>query len=100
MSPEDHPEFMQYLEEVVQEIKSSKDWEKVTEYKVGLALETLLYGEQSAVTPLQQLYSEVQQSGKLSNDRAAQYWNNLEKLHDQVEQQQRLQEELIAEALT
>jgi hypothetical protein len=41
MSPEDHPEFMQYLEEVVQGIKSSTDWEKVVEHKAGLALETL-----------------------------------------------------------
>jgi hypothetical protein len=35
-----------------------------------------------AVTALQQLYTEVQQSSKLSNNRAAQYWNDLEKLHD------------------
>jgi hypothetical protein len=35
---------MQYLEEVVQEIKSSKDWEKVAKHKVGLALKTLFHG--------------------------------------------------------
>jgi hypothetical protein len=52
MSPEEHPEFMQYLEEVVQGIKSSKDWEKVAEHKVGLALQTLSHGQQSAVTAL------------------------------------------------
>jgi hypothetical protein len=46
MSPEDYPEFMQYLEEVVQAIKSPKDWEKVAEHKVGLALETLSHGQQ------------------------------------------------------
>jgi hypothetical protein len=51
--PEDQPEFMQYLEEVIQGIKSSKDWEKVLEYKVGLALETLSHGQQLAVTTLQ-----------------------------------------------
>jgi hypothetical protein len=39
---------------------------------------------------LQQLYIEVQQSSKLSNDWAAQYWNDLEKLHDQVEEHQRI----------
>jgi hypothetical protein len=89
MSPEDHPEFMQYLEEVVQGIKSLKDWEKVAEHKVGLALETLSHGQQSAVTTLQHLYTEVQISGKISNDRAAQYWNDLEQLHEQVEQHHR-----------
>jgi hypothetical protein len=68
MLSEDHPEFMQFLEEVVQGIKFSKDWEKVVEHKMGLALETLSHGQQSAVTTLQQLYTEVQQSGKLSND--------------------------------
>jgi hypothetical protein len=73
MSPEDHPEFMQYLEEVVQGIKSLKDWEKVAEHKVGLALETLSHGQQSAVTTLQHLYTEVQISSKISNHRAAQY---------------------------
>jgi hypothetical protein len=52
MSPEDHPEFMQYLEEVVQGIKSSKDWEKVTEHTVGLVLETLSHEQQLAVTTL------------------------------------------------
>jgi hypothetical protein len=73
MSLEGHPDFMQYLEEVVKGIKSSKDWEKVAEHKVGLALETLFRGQQSAVTAFQQLYTEVEQSGKLPNDRAAQY---------------------------
>jgi hypothetical protein len=68
---EDHPEFLEYLKEVVQGIKSFKDWEKVAEHKVGLALETLSHGQQSVVTALQQLCTEVQQSGKLSNDRAA-----------------------------
>jgi hypothetical protein len=68
MSLEEHPEFMRYLEEVVQGIKSSKDWEKVVEHKVGLALETLSQGQQSAVTALRHLYTEVQISGKLSND--------------------------------
>jgi uncharacterized protein YqfA (UPF0365 family) len=90
---------MQYLEEVVQGIKSSKDWEKVVEHKVGLAFQTLSYGQQSAVTALQHLYTEVQISGKISNDRAAQYWNDLEKLHEQVAQYQRKQEDRIAEAL-
>jgi hypothetical protein len=59
---------MQYLEEVVKGIKSSKDWEKVAEYQVGLALENLFHGQQSAVTTLQQLYTKVQQSSKLCND--------------------------------
>jgi hypothetical protein len=99
MSPEDHPEFMKYLEEVVQGIKSSKDWEKVAEHKVGLALENLSHGQQSAVTALQHLYTEVQISSKISNNRAAQYWNNLEKLHEQVKNHQKLQETRIAEAL-
>jgi hypothetical protein len=99
ISPENHLEFIQYLEEVVQRIKSSKDWEKVAEHKVGLALETLFHGQQSVITALQQLYTEVQQSGKISNDRASQYWNNLENLHNQVHQHQKTQEERIAEAL-
>jgi hypothetical protein len=64
---------MQYLEEVMQGIKSSKDWKKVAEHKVGLALEILSHGQQSAVTTLQHLYMEVQISGKISNHRAAQY---------------------------
>jgi hypothetical protein len=68
MSLKDHPQFMQYLEEEVQGIKSSKDWEKVAEHKVGLALVTLSHRQQSAVTALQQLCTEVQQSSKLSND--------------------------------
>jgi hypothetical protein len=42
---------------------------------------------------------KVQQSGKLSNDRAVQYSNDLEKLHDQFEEHQRMQEERIAKAL-
>jgi hypothetical protein len=99
MSPEDHPEFLQYLKEVVQGIMSLKDWEKVAEHKVGLALETLSHGQQSAVTTLQQLNTETQQSGKLSNDQAAQYWNDLKKLHDQVKKHLKTQEERIAEAL-
>jgi hypothetical protein len=53
MYPEDHPEFIQHLEEVVQGIKFSKDWEKVMEHKVQLALDTLSHGQQSAVTTLQ-----------------------------------------------
>jgi hypothetical protein len=99
MSPEDHPEFMQYLEEVVMGIKSSKDWEKVADHKVELALETLSHGQQSAITTLQQFYREVQQSGQLFNDQAAQYRSNLEKLHDQLKLHQKLQEQRIAEAL-
>jgi hypothetical protein len=59
---------MQYLEEVLQGIKSLKDWEKVAEHQVGLALENLTHGQQSAVTTLQHLYTEVQISGKISND--------------------------------
>jgi hypothetical protein len=50
---------MQYLEEVVKGIKYSKDWEKVVEHKVELALETLSHRQQSAVFTLQQLYTEV-----------------------------------------
>jgi hypothetical protein len=73
----------------VQGIKASKDWQKVAEHKVWLALETLSHGEQSAVTALQQLSTEVQQSGRISNDSAAQYWNELERLHDLVEQHQK-----------
>jgi hypothetical protein len=42
------------------------------EHKAGLALETLSHRQQSVVTALQQLYTEVQQSGKLSKDQAAQ----------------------------
>jgi predicted ATP-grasp superfamily ATP-dependent carboligase len=45
------------------------------------------------------LYTEVQISGKISYNRAAQYWNDLEKLHEQVEEHQRRQEDRIAEAL-
>jgi hypothetical protein len=59
---------------------------KVGEHKVGLALATLSHGQQSAVTALHHLYTEVQISGKISNNRLAQYWNNLEELHDQVHQ--------------
>jgi polyhydroxyalkanoate synthesis regulator phasin len=99
MSPEDHPEFMKYLEEVVQGIKSTKEWEQVAEHKGGLALENLSHGQQSAVTALQHLYTEVQISGKISNDQAAQYWNDLEKLHQQVKNHQESQEERITEAL-
>jgi sensor c-di-GMP phosphodiesterase-like protein len=66
---------------------------------VGLALETLSYGQPLTVTALQQLYMEVQQSKRLFNDRVAQYWNNLEKHYDNVEQHQKSQEERIAEAL-
>jgi hypothetical protein len=99
MSPEERPEFMRYLEEVVQRIKSWKDWEKVAEHKLGLALDTLSHGQQLAATALQHLYTKVQISGKLSNDPAAQYWNNLERLHKQVKQHQRPQEDRIAEAL-
>jgi hypothetical protein len=68
MSPEAHPKSLQYLEEVLHRIKSSKDWAKVAEHKVGLTLETLSHRQQSAVTTLQQLYTEVQQRRKLSND--------------------------------
>jgi hypothetical protein len=89
MSPEDHPEFIQYLEEIVHGIKSSKEWEEVVEPTVGVALETLSHGQHWVVTALQYLYTKVQISGKISNDRAAQYWNDLEKLHQQVEQYQR-----------
>jgi hypothetical protein len=45
------------------------------------------------------LYTEVQISGKLSNNGAAQYWSDLERLHEQVEQHQRSQEDWIVEAL-
>jgi hypothetical protein len=82
MSPEHHPEFMQYLEEVVQGIKSSNNWEKVAEHKVGLALENLSHGQQLAVTASQHLYTEVQISSNICNDRAAQYWSDLKKLHE------------------
>jgi hypothetical protein len=99
MSPEDRPEFMQYLEEVVKGIRSSKAWEQVAEHRVGVALEALSHGQQSAVTALQHLYTQVQISSGISNDQAAPYWNDLEKLHKQVPQHQRLQEERIAKAL-
>jgi hypothetical protein len=56
----------------------------VVKHKVELVLETLSHRQQLAVTALPQLYWEVQQSGQLSNNRVAQYWNNPEKLHDQV----------------
>jgi hypothetical protein len=68
MSREDNPEFMQCLEEVVCGITFSKEWEKVIKHKVGMVLETLSHGQQSAVTALQQLYSEIQQNCKLSYD--------------------------------
>jgi hypothetical protein len=79
---------MQYLREVVKGIRSLKEWEEVAEHKVGLALESLSHGQQWAVTTIQHFYTEVQISGKLSNDRAAQYWNDFEKLHKQVAQHQ------------
>jgi hypothetical protein len=82
--PEDNLEFMQYLEEVVQGIKSLKDWEKVAEHKVELALETLSHGQQSVVIALQQRYMEDQQSSKPFNNQAAQYWNDLEKLQTRL----------------
>jgi hypothetical protein len=66
---------------------------------VGLALENLSHGQQSAVTALQHLYTEIQISGKISNNRVAQYWNDLENLHEQVKQCQSSQEDQIAEAL-
>jgi hypothetical protein len=84
LSPDKHPELMQFLKQVVQAIKTSKEWKKVSEHKVGLALEILSQGQQSAVTILQQLYGEIHQSRWPSNDRAAHYWNNLEKLHKQA----------------
>jgi hypoxanthine phosphoribosyltransferase len=90
---------MQYLEEVVKGIKSLQVWEKVVEHKVGLALETLSHWQQSAVTALQWLYMEVQQSGELSNDWVAQCWNDLEKRYDQVEDHLRMQEQRRAESL-
>jgi hypothetical protein len=68
MSQEDYPKYMQHLEEIVQGIKSSKDWEMVADHMVGLALETLSHGQQLAVITLQQLYTEVQQYSKLSNN--------------------------------
>jgi hypothetical protein len=77
---------LHYLKEVVKGIKSLKDWEKVAEHKLGLALENLSQGQQLVVTTLQQLYNEVQNSSKLSNHRAVQYWNDLEKYHGQVEE--------------
>jgi hypothetical protein len=64
MSAKDHPKVMQYLEEVVQGIKSSKDGKKVVEHDVGWALENHSHGQQSAVAMLQQRYTEVHQSGK------------------------------------
>jgi hypothetical protein len=72
----------------VQGIKSLKDWEKVGEHKLGIALKTLSHGQQSVVTSLQHLYTEVQISSEIFNDRAAVYWNDLEKLPEQVEQHQ------------
>jgi hypothetical protein len=42
------------------------------------------------------LYTKVQQSSKLCNDWAVLYWNDLERLHDQVEEHQRTQEQRIA----
>jgi hypothetical protein len=62
-------------------------------------METLSHGQQLAVTTLQPLYTEVQQSSKLCNDQAAQYGKDLEKLHDKAEEHQRLQEQRIAKAL-
>jgi hypothetical protein len=66
---------------------------------VWLALETLSHRQQWVVTALQQLHIEVKQSGKLSNNQAAHYWNDLERLHGQVQQHKRSQEEWVAEAL-
>jgi hypothetical protein len=64
---------MQYPEQVVQGIKSSKDSENVVEHNVGLALETLMQVQQSTVNARQPLYQDIQQSGQLSNDRNTQY---------------------------
>jgi hypothetical protein len=50
---------MNYLEQLVQGIKSSKDWEKVAEYKVSLAVETLFQGQQLAINSLHRLYGEM-----------------------------------------
>jgi hypothetical protein len=83
----------------VKGIKLTKEWEEVAEHRVGLALETLSHEQQSAVTALQHLYTEVQISSEISNDRAAQYWNDLKILHEQVEEHQRSLESQIAEAL-
>jgi hypothetical protein len=53
MSPKEHLEFLPYLEEVVQQIKSSKDQVKVAQHNMGLVLETLSHRQQLAVTALQ-----------------------------------------------
>jgi hypothetical protein len=69
------------------------------EHIVGLALETLSHGQELAVSVLYQFYTKVQQSSKPSNNRAAQYCTNLEKLQDYVEEHHTMQGERIAKAL-
>jgi hypothetical protein len=52
----------------MQAMKSLKDWEKVVEHKLEMALETFSQGQHSAISALHQLYREIQESGQLFNN--------------------------------
>jgi outer membrane murein-binding lipoprotein Lpp len=72
---EGHPQFVQYLQEVLGGIK---DWQTQAKEHVGVNLQTLNRDQQQLYQALLQLNTDAQAAGTIAEETAAQYWEELQ----------------------
>jgi hypothetical protein len=93
---EGHPQFVQYLQEVLGGIK---DWQTQAEEHVGVNLRTLSRDQQQLYQALLQLNTDAQEAGTIAEETAEQYWEELQSLRQHMKGQQEERDQQIAEAL-
>src|SRR6266849_5965444 len=93
---ESHPQFVQYLQEVLGGIQ---DWQTQAEEHVGVNLRTLSRDQQQLYQALLQLNTDTQAAGTIAEETAEQYWEELQSLRHHMKGQQEERDEQIAEAL-
>src|SRR3977135_4290377 len=93
---EGHPQFVQYLQEVLGGIK---DWQSQAEEHVGVTLRTLSRDQQQLYQALLQLTTDAQAAGTIAEETAEQYWEELQSLRHHMKGQQDERDTQIAEAL-
>src|SRR3981081_2856261 len=93
---EGHPQFVQYLQEVLGGIK---DWQSQAEEHVGVNLRTLNRDQQQLYQALLQLNTDAQTAENIAEEMAEQYWEELQSLRQHMRGQQAERDQQIAEAL-
>jgi len=71
---------MEFLREVTEGFRENRNYIDASRNEAGLAIEALSIDQQQQLQAMRELATEVQRTGVLSNNRAAQHWADLEGL--------------------